>query len=352
MLKTVTREVFSQTEGVSYSRLSKLASSPKAYKLSLEEDDTSSGLTLGSLVDTLLTEPEKLREKYWIMTAKKPESPMMQAFINALMNGADTPTAYLNSGYNIKYEAVLKKFENEGKVYYNLLLAAKGRELIDFETYISANKIVNDLKTNIFTRKYFEPREGVEILYQVPVIWDFVGSKLPSIYSPITIRAKSLIDITYIDHNEKIIQPIDIKTGAEGFMKAWWKYRYYIQGAMYYNALKYILPDDKYRVLNTKFIYADTNGFNSPIIYKMTEDDLYVGTHGYRPKTLKSYGQSCSCGSRDNHPTNTEVDYKYKGYIRLASEFIWHKENDKWDYSYDVYQSEGVVEIDSFVVKL
>jgi hypothetical protein len=356
MLNVITLEEFRALKAVSFSRLSTLASSPKAYKQGLEEVLTSSGLSFGSMVDTKLTQGDaEFNKKFYVMTARKPDSEMMQKFIDVLLKTHDSVQAHAQSGYKITLEALNKKFETEGKPYYDAIIAAKDREVIDFETLTKVNKTVMDLQNNPYTKKYFSTSEqGIEILYQVPLTWIFKGSNLPSEFAPLEIAAKTLIDIVRIDHNNKTIKPLDLKTGADGFMKSYWKYKYYLQGSIIYDALVHtVTPESGYRVLRPSFIYADSNGFYSPTIYNMTEDDLFVGRNGYIPTVYNPSAdeyQGCSCG---NHRKENKVSerYKYKGYRRLASELMWHQKNDKWDYPYEIYQSDGEVEIDSFIVK-
>ena len=37
--------------------------------------------------------------------------------------------------------------------------------------------------------------------------------------------------------------------------------------------------------------------------------------------------------------------------LELAAELEWHQKTDKWEYSYDLYQKEGEVDIDAFTFK-
>lgn len=354
MLRTITREEFSQAQAVSFSRLAALANSPQAYRSGLEEEKSSSGLTFGSLVDSLLTQPEKLNNDFYVMTAKKPESEMMLRFAEKFAESGDIVLAYNLSGYKISIDALKTKFDKEGKAYYDALKASKGKEVISFDMMTNANKVVSMLKNNPFTKKYFEPSEDVEILYQVPILWEFEGRFLPDENISAKIPSKILLDIIRIDHKARTIEPIDIKTGAEGFMKAYWKYRLYLQGSLYYYGVNnaVIQSENKsqyYRVLNTKFIYSDSDGVFPPVIYRMTDNDLTIGREGYYPMQILSTCVSTVCdGPLVAFPSTKP---KYKGFVRLAEELLWHKNNDLWDYPYDVYQSQGEIEIDSFIPK-
>lgn len=338
----ITQEVFRETQAISFSKLSKLADGPQAYKVSLEEKESSPGLTFGSVVDILLTRPDSFDTEFYVITGNKPSSDMMIKFCEIYAETDDLQQAYVASGFKISLNAVLSKFQTEGKSYYDSLVLGKGKKMIDAETLFAGNQAVNALKTNPFTRKYFSPEEGIEILYQVPIIWKSNIGKLPyDIYNAesIEVTFKGIIDIVRIDHNKKTIEIVDIKTGSEGFRKAFWKYKLYLQGSMYYyGMIEFVRKNDfikDYLIDETKFLYVDSNLYYPPVIYKMNRSDIFHGKDGYYPKV---YG-----------PGDDKIyKLKIKGYERLAAELDWHIRNDKWDYSYDVYNSNGEIEIDAF----
>jgi len=346
MIKTVSKEVFKNTTGVSYSRLSKLAESPQAYQASLAEDPDSSAISIGSAVDIKLTQPEVFDEEIYVMTADKPSAPMMLKFAESLAFTGDKLTAHAESGFKIGVEAVMKKFENEGKDYVDALNAAKGRKILDAEDLFKVNQIVSTLKSNPFTKKYFTPEDGVDLIFQPYILWDMMYYSLMEEGKSTVIKAKSVLDVVRIDHRNKVVEPMELKTGAEGFMKAYWRYKRYLQGAMYHTATHVAMrPEDLdlYDIENIKFVFADSNLRYPPRIYRMSDDDIAIGTHGKQYRTLAGRG----------NPTMGYLDdnWKVKGYAQLAAELEWHQKNDQWDYSYDVYQRDGEVDIDAFTFK-
>lgn len=346
MITTVTKEVFKETQAMSFSRLSKLAEGPQAYKASLEEKEFTLGLAFGSVVDVLLTSPETFDNEFYVMASDKPSSDMMIKFCEVYAETDDQQKAHAASGFKIGLNAVISKFQLEGKPYYDSLILGKGKRIIDASMLFAANQAVNTLKSNPFTAKYFNPEDGIEIQHQVPIIWESWVTKLPLTDSEnpeeIKIAFKGIIDLIRINHKTKTIEIIDIKTGGEGFWKAFWRYKLYLQGSMYYYGLDSIVNNSElkgYSVQKTKFIYIDSNLYYPPLVYRMNTSDIYHGRNGYYPKIY---------GPRD--PKISEL--KYKGYERLAAELDWHIRNDKWDYSYDVYATNGEVEIDAFNPKI
>jgi hypothetical protein len=345
MIKQVSEEVFKDTKGVSYSRLSNLAGGPQAYQAGLVDDPESSAISLGSAVDILLTAPDTFDEQIYVMTTSKPSSDMMQRFVNKYLETDDKEKAWVASGFKIGVDAAWKKFEKEGKPYYDAIQAADGRQILDAEDRFKANQIVTMLQTNPFTKKYFVPEDGVELLFQPRILWDLkFYSKLDENLT--SIPAKSILDVIRIDHKEKKIQPIDLKTGAESFMKSFWRWRRDLQGSMYQSAtLQSIQESDvPYTVDNMRFVYADTNMYYPPRIYRMTDNDIAVGKSGKLQRTFNNYNETPSFGYLQNN-------YKVKGYTQLAAELEWHQKMDKWEYSYDLYQSNGEVDIDAFSFK-
>lgn len=347
MIEQVSQEVFKNTKGVSYSRLSKLAESPQAYLAALAEDVSTSAAALGSAVDIMLTEPDKFDEEIYVMTASKPGSDLMLKYVNALVETSDKHKAWIASGFKIGANAVETKFQKEGKTYYDALIAAQGRKILDAEELFKANQMVAELKANPYTKKYFVPEDGVELVFQARILWSLMYSSLLHEGKSNVVQAKSVLDVIRIDHKNKIVQPIELKTGAESFMKSYWRYKRYLQGGMYHTAAHMSMrPEDLdlYDVENIKFIYADSNLWYPPMIYQMTDNDLHVATNGSMYKII---------GNND-HPNSfgyLKDRWRVKGYTQLAAELEWHQKMDKWDYSYDVYQKNGEVDIDAFTFK-
>jgi len=346
MITQVSKEVFTNTQGVSYSRLSKLAESPQAYLAGLADDPSSSAISLGSAVDILLTDSKRFDEEIYVMTANKPNSEMMLKFVEQyVLCGGNAEMAHNNSDFKISTEAVMKKFEKEGRAYYDALQAAGKRQILDADDMFKANQIVQQLQTNPFTRQYFIAGDGVDLIFQPHILWNLPFRSLVADGKIRAIQAKSVLDVIRIDHNKKVIQPIELKTGAESFMKSYWRYKRYLQGSMYTNALYSSIKRedlDLYKVDNIRFVYADTNMWYSPRIYKMTDDDVRKGQEGQPYRML---------GNNPPSHFGYSKNFRVKGYTQLASELDWHKKMDLWEYSYDVYQSNGEVDIDAFVFK-
>lgn len=338
-MEVMTKEAFHAVQGVSYSKLSKLAESPIAYRLSLEQPPRGSGLDLGSVVDKKLTDPDNFDNEFYVMTADIPESPMMKTFAEIYAETEDQEEAWKKSGFKIGLDRVLTKFQTEGKHYYDALILGKDKTVVDAATVMKANQMVTELKSNPFTKNYFTPQnDSVEIKFQVPFIWTDNIRDLTTESGMISETFKGIRDILIIDHQNKIIDTIDLKTGSEGFWKSFWKFRYYLQGSMYYFGTfkETELTYHNYKIRFPKFIYADANLVYPPTIYSMNGNDVLFGESGYYTTSFR----------------DKKIQLKYKGFIQLAEELNWHIKTNNWDYPYEIYQKNGEVEIDAFNAKL
>jgi hypothetical protein len=334
MITQVSKEVFKDTKGVSYSRLSKLAESPQAYQAALADEPKSSAIALGAAVDILLTEPDIFDEQIYVMLAKRPESDMMLKFCEHYAETDDRNEAHLVSGYKINIQRVQDKFDVEGKNYYDALLAGKDKKVLDIEDMFKANQIVRLLKENPYTKKYFVAEDGVDLVFQPHILWNLAfHSLLTKEEGQLkTVQAKSVLDVVRIDHKNKTVEPIELKTGEDSFMRSFWKYKRYLQASMYEDAVYKAIWDkeeiaEQYIIENIKFIYADSKLYYPPKIYRMTDGDLSAGRSGH---------------------IDTKTSRVTKGYIQLAAELEWHEKMDLWEYSYDVYQTDGKIDINAF----
>ena len=186
------------------------------------------------------------------------------------------------------------------------------------------------LKTHEFTRDYFKDnRSHIEIQFQVPILWD------PSFYDDsLDGKAKSLLDIVILDHKNETVLPVDLKTTGSSvftFESKMTKWRYYIQGAYYYDAINWRVDNhdeiSDYQVLPFEFVVISRQNLNNPLVYTMTEQDLDAGRNG------------------------GELSYngrEVRGWIELMKDLKWHQENNKWNYSREIYENDGKIELDMF----
>jgi len=312
----------------SYSLLKYLSQHPKLAKAMIDGQQIKSKfMDLGSLIDMLLTAPDEVVNNYYLVSGNLPTDSYMnlvteyirlrELYIQEFENYDffDDDSTVLKARENVgfqsgwKSDTVIKNFHENCNHYLSEYQEAGDKIMISKMEFANAKNMANSVLENEFTKKYFTPVKGVEIHYQYPIICDMEGQQV-----------KTLLDILYIDHNKKEVELIDIKTFSESFLKSYLKYRYYIQGALYYrSAIINLITTGRlgdYKLLPFKFLAIDTSGFESPTLHEMTSIDMKAATTG-----------------------GLIGSYTVKGYIKLLEEYKWHMENDKWEYPKEVYDT-------------
>jgi hypothetical protein len=305
-------------DGLSYSSLSRLAEGPKAY---LDKDGPSgSFLDTGSAVDILLTEGEEaFHKQFYVMTASKPTSDMMLRYTEEMIATDNPQLAYAASGF--KRPVTDEKWESDGKPYYDAVKTAGDRAVLDMDQYMAVQATVNQLKENKYTRQYFsKPPEGIEIIYQFIHYFQYAD-----------IDGKVKLDIVAIDHNNKTILPIDLKTTSkppQSFISSYRSYKYYLQGAWFSLGIKawadVNYPD--YTVKDFMFIVAEMGARRLPLLFTMDKEQTSKAISG----------------------GETFTGYRLKGIDDLIEDLKFYKETDQWDYPREVVLENGKIELDLF----
>jgi hypothetical protein len=305
------------------------------------EDKDSSAANMGRIVETLLMEPHLFDDKFYMSSCTSTPTGLMLDFVEALYKCTELATneegkvvidfselsleAYHISGFKIKYEAVMSKFVgSEAEIYYNEIRRVRANNLtVVNTTEISvAERIVERLKTNSTTGPIVNlvNSSRYEIIDQMQV----EGYKLDGHLF------KSMLDKVVIDHDEKTIQPYDLKCtwSVENFYEEYYLYRKaYIQAYLYFYAMLHIAnnPDSPYygyRVQYLNFIVCDSTNYYQPLIYTLDMEDMEDAYKGFVHK-----GRT------------------YPGVEDLIAALTWCVETDTWYISHKNYLSNGVVNI-------
>ena len=184
-----------------------------------------------------------------------------------------------------------------------------------------ALETVKTLKTHFFTAKYFaKDVKDVEIIYQYKFDTKVNGR-----------RCKGMLDCLIVNHAKKLVIPVDLKTGeipAKNFPESYTKYRYYIQGALYKEALKTIVSEDfeltGYSVQPFEFVYISKLNPYKPLIFVVDED----------------MHQSALNGFKDAH------GYNFKGVYELLEEYYGCVEGGFCNYIEEELKVKGRILID------
>jgi len=319
---------------LSYSRVSDFyKNGPQALikKRSLNNE----GVRIGSLVDDLLyskmVDKKHFNKLYYIYDGAKPSATLGKLVNIIIENKNKLPTkrqvaniVKKNSYWsNIKNPELLNRkwdidqFWNYLKAFYS----SKNKIIVGTEDYAYAEELVNVLLTHPFSKNLFIETENKTTLYQFPIRFKFKGFLL-----------RGILDFIRIDHQNKTVRLIDLKTGKddpEYFTSAFVKYRYDLQEAVYTQAFKSITKTLKlknYTLEPFEFLYL-SRYVKTPIIYKVPEKWHIAAKQGY---TLNG-----------RH---------VPGLYELIDDIKWHWDNKVFDKSRVLHESNGILNLkDDFI---
>jgi len=305
------------------------------------EDKDSSAANMGRIVETLLMEPHLFDDKFYMSSCASTPTSLMLDFVEALYKHTRDATdedgvvgtpmnelleaAYKDSGFKIKYEAVVNKFiGSDAEIYYNEIRRVRTLNLTVVNTMeISiAEKIVEQLRINSTTAPIVNliNSSRYEVIDQMQVEgYTIDGHKF-----------KSMLDKVVIDHKEKTIQPYDLKCtwSVENFYEEYYLYRRaYIQAYLYYHAMLHLVKDEEspyygYTVEYLQFIVCDSTNYYQPLIYTLDDEDMNDAYKGFVHK-----GRT------------------YPGVGELIAALSWCVSTNTWNISHKNYLSNGVVNI-------
>lgn len=326
-------KVFSQDRRAYYKKYVSLE------KVEQEEDTKAS--VIGRITETLLLEKEKFDERFYMSSIKSSPTGLMLAFVEALYkhsrensneNGNITIpfeeialSAYKDSGFKIKFEAVLGKFiGSDSEIYYREIreVRAKGLTVVTIDDVANSERIVQELQTNEFISPIINLVSSDRYLVQNQL--QIEGFEVDGL------KLKGMIDKCIINHIEKTISPYDLKVvwSLENFREDYYLFRRaYIQAYLYKEACLYLkkqLNLEYYHVENLKFIVADSINYYSPIIYTLDSDDMDDAYNGFEYKGRK-----------------------YPGVSIIIKDIKWAKETGNYRISRKNYESNAIVNIKS-----
>jgi hypothetical protein len=324
----------------------------------IRDGDTPSTI-FGSLVDCLLFSPDEFDRRFALSITDVPKG-QYGKLVDELMivtsrsvNEAGEVTReledMLEEAYNnVKYdrngtivdfkrdsfEKVKEKFMGSNlEIYYRQLREAHDKEVIEPIAVENALKIIAELRSNNVTAEIINMTngEGITVYDQFPIIEslkDALGEDVTEEES----EAKCLPDKLIIDHNNKEIHIYDLKTAWDNegeFLNNYFKYKYYIQGALYFFLVVEWAKRQKgleyYKVRFPAFIVVDSNNYKNPLIYTT---DAAVIAQGMRGFIIRGK--------------------YYPGFVRAVKDMIWHKRTGIWNISRENYENNGIVKIKPF----
>lgn len=278
---------------ISYSDISQYMQMGKDIVNHFREKKSSYGLSLGTVLDCLITEGIQIFSEKYLLTDFNPENKGEQ-LIESIFNYIAASTLkdavkddgviqmITDSSYypNRNLESRLAALFKIEKYWDDLVKAAKDhKQIISSSLYDEASELVNKLKSNALTNNllFAEVEEGET----------FNQSKLRVTISGIDFRC--MIDRLIIDHLKKRIFMIDLKytsSPLDAFLDSYVHWNYQIQTRLYRSILKdklkgtefsdYEIKDYIYVVVNKEDALAFSIKIpNGDVIYKAESGKEY-----------------------------------------------------------------------------
>ena len=309
---------------------------------------------IGGAVDIILTGVEgEYEQNYHVSTLDKMPSDVEKQITDFVFNSLVATEALdeasfsecpdlilqacdtLNWQANWKAETRVNKIIEKCEVYFEELAISVGKEVISAEMHNRIMTIVNSLRTNERTKKYFDRElqaelENMDFYYQLPIYFTYAETE-----------CKALLDIVIVTKDEYghilKIEPIDLKTMSGNtldFHSSMKSRRYDMQAAWYVEALTHYFQVTPPIIEPFKFIVESTTNMGLSVVYEITDDTLDVGKHG-----LPSFDAL-------DVETGRVLYYKPKpGWVKLVALYLYYqRQGFRQDIIFD--SNPGVIKLD------
>lgn len=252
----VDEDTYRKDPSLSYSTIARYAKEGFNGLDNLFDKIETPSLSFGSAVDCLITDSkEKFDKLFLIANFPQISDTMIKIVKEAFNRGKDkykslleydvseliTITEELKYQLNWKPETRVKVIKEQGSEYYNLLYVAGDRKIMDSNTKEEVDNAVYQLLNSDNTKNYFypdNPFDGIKRYYQL---------KFKATLDSIDYRC--MADLIIVDYNNKVIQPIDLKTSSHkewDFYQSFVTWRYDIQARLYWRIIENNLHKDPY----------------------------------------------------------------------------------------------------------
>ncbi|MBQ9392006.1 MAG: hypothetical protein IJU02_07465 [Lachnospiraceae bacterium] len=285
----VSEEEYRKDNALSYSTLARFAREGFTNLDKLFDKVESSSLTFGSAVDALITGGQEEFDTNFIVAEFPPVSESIIKMVVALFkkyneeyrsieliptNDIIALSEELKYQLNWKPETRVKVIREQGNEYYSIMYAAQGKKILDNNTYDQVLAAVYALKSSESTSWYFEENspfnEDIRRYYQLKFRATFEG-----------IDYRCMADLIVVNHADKTIQPIDLKTSSHAewdFYKSFVQWGYQIQARLYWRIIKEVVEKSElfedYIVLPYKFIVVNKNTL-TPLVWEFEDTSTY-----------------------------------------------------------------------------
>ena len=267
----------------SISRLKKLKGqyyNPRAF-LERSTDPSSEAMKMGIAIEDFLQRGEQfVKDKFTFVDVEMPTSKVVKEVIEQLaktgwndINIVKTARAYGYGGKTYKDPKILTNIKKFKSYYDHLILPPD-----DLDKFLPSSKwnIIYDSAQGLLngdeTKKYFKLKKDEEKISQVHIVFNYLG-----------VQCQGYLDDVIINHKEKTITIIDIKTGTLSFPVALNQFDYDLQGAFYYVGMplsEWYKEYEGYTIKRPIFIHSKLTSPQYPTAWEMTEEVLERAING------------------------------------------------------------------------
>lgn len=280
----VTEAEYRKDPALSYSILAKYERGGFDAIPTLFEPVSSPSLTFGSAVDSVITDGiDNFNERFSIGTFEEPE-PQITEMVNYLasIKGTACPTlasmpdsVIINATEELKYrpgwkpETRAKVIREKGESYYRELIKCAGRTVLSKEMADKVFKSVDALRNSDATKFYFgtPDTDSVKRYYQLKFrgsLKDLKPGKSDLPFNAQEIPFRCMADLIIVNHEEKTVYPIDLKTSSHKeweFFQSFREWSYQIQARAYWRLIRDAMDKDpfykKYKLADYTFIVVN-----------------------------------------------------------------------------------------------
>ena len=301
--------------------------SPSYFKRKIDgtvDSESTKAMDNGTMIHEYLLQPHEFWKDYQILDFVKPSTPQQKQFcdlyIASTANKAKIKAieafkgAYSTSGKSEEKIATESlEMALKLKSYIKYLRLQNSKTLVSWAGY-NALKLI---KENVILHKKANellfnntPSSDCIINNEFHINWVF-----PKEYYNIKIDCKSLLDRLIIDHENKKITLVDIKTTSsiKDFSDSVIKYDYYRQMSFYWYAIVWYFKEE---------LKLDIEEYKQEtyIVAIQTNDN-------YEVKVFKLQDE--------------KIVEKIQIIADIISDICWHHSTNNWDYSRDYYEGDG-----------
>lgn len=271
---------------LSYSTLSRYEREGFNNLSTLYDKVETPSLTFGSAVDALVTGGQEEFDRNFFVAEFPPLSESVEKIVKALFERhcincyllAAIPDADIISlseemkyQLNWKPETRAKVIKEQGSEYYSLLHAAGDRKILSTALKEDIDNCVNALRTSEATSKYFNPFDNTfEKHYQLKFKATLAG-----------VNYRCMADLLAVDHKNKIIYPIDLKTSGHAewdFFDSFVQWNYQIQARLYWRIIRVNLDQDEtfkeYELAPYRFVVVNKKTL-TPLVWRFDATTAY-----------------------------------------------------------------------------